>query len=379
MEGPPVSQKQSRRGRWAWADGWRTTRQESEGVLSLSFNLSTLLAKRLLSKRAFRKFRKETGLSDLSWRVVYACGSGREPLPLREHLKRHRGGIVFIHGWDGSGAIWENLPALVCQANPRLVSLVPDVNGFGDTPFLDEVPRVGHCSPQGLIHALEFWLGLMRFRPDRGRRSRRPLIFVGHSMGGAALFYKTEKGWKNQPYGLCAVAPALLHNDGLRKGFYVTLGVGIGAGLQLDFLDRFKDKLAPPVIQALIEGASRTVKREHRRIFANTPKGTLAQTFYALGVTEEKVQRSTWDNFRVILGHRDRLVGIAPMLELLESLGFSSDNIRVVLGDHYFFSYGKDSPREHARNREILLEEILTLYDLIRRQRLSMGKKNDTP
>lgn len=369
-----MGKKRSRGGRWAWADGWRTARKEGDGLLSLSFNLSTLVAKQLLSRRAFQKFQEETGLGDLSWRVVYACGSRRKPLPLREHLKQHQGGIVFIHGWDGSGAIWENLPALVCQANPRLVALIPDVNGFGGTPFLDEVPRVAHCSPKGLIHAVELWLGLVHFRADRGRRSRRPLIFVGHSMGGAALFYKTEKGWENQPYGLCAVAPALLHNDGLRKGFYVAMGVGIGAGLQLDFMDRFKDKLAPRVIEALIEGASRAVKREHRRVFAHTPKGTLAQTFYALGVTEEKVRRTSWDNFRVILGHRDRLVGVAPMLELLEGLGLGSDNIRVVLGDHYFFSHGKGSPREHARNREILLEEILTLYERVRRGRLATDR-----
>lgn len=371
-----MRKQRSHRGKWAWAEGWRTVRQEDDRVLSLSFNLSTLVTKRLLSPKAFRQFQGETGLGDLAWRVVYAGGSKRQPLSLRDHLNRHQGAFIFIHGWDGSGAVWEDLPALVCKANTRLVSLVPDVNGFGSTPFLDEVPRVAHCSPKGLIRAVELWLGLLHFGPDRGRRSKRPTLFVGHSMGGAALFYKTEEGWENQPYGLCAVAPALLHNDGLRKGFYVTLGVGIGAGLQLDFLDRFKDRLAPRVVEALIEGASRPVKREHRRVFANTPKGTLAQTFYALGVTEEKVQRTTWDNFRVILGHRDRLVGIAPMLELLESLGLGSDNIRVTLGDHYFFSYGKGSPREHARNREILLEEILTLYEQVRCGHLPGGKAN---
>jgi len=361
-----VHKQRSHGGKWAWAEGWRSARQESKDMLSLSFNLSTLVSKRLLSSKALKRFQEETGLGDLAWRVVYAGGSKRNPRSLREYLRWCQGTVVFIHGWDGSGAIWEDLPALVCQANPRLVSIVPDVNGFGGSPFLEEVPRVAHCSPRGLIRAIELWLGLLHIGPGHGRGFRRPLLFVGHSMGGAALFYKAEAGWENQPYGLCAVAPALLHNDGLRKGLYVTMGMGIGAGLQLEFLDRFKDKLAPRVVQALIEGASQAVKREHRRIFANTSKGTLAQTFYALGMAEEKVQRTTWENFRVILGHRDRLVGVAPMLELLESLGLGSDNIRVVLGDHYFFSYGKGSPREHARNREILLEEILNLYERVR-------------
>jgi len=365
-----VSEPLSRKGKWAWAEGWRTSRREDKGIQSLSFSLSGLQSKQLLSTRAFKNFQNKTGLRDFSWRVVYARKARRRKPHLREQLKNHQGAIVFIHGWDGSGEIWEDLPALVCQSNPRLIALVPDVNGFGGSPFIDEVPRVKHCSPKGLMLAVELWLRLLHFGPERGRQSRRPLIFVGHSMGGAALFYKTEAGWENQPYGLCAVAPALLHNDGLRKGFYVTLGVGIGAGMQLDFLDRFKDKLAPRVVEMLIEGASRKVKGEHRRVFAKTAKGTLAQTFYALGVTEEPVQRTTWDNFRVILGHRDRLVGIAPMLELLESLGLGSDNIRVVLGDHYFFSHGKSSPREHARNREILLEEILNLYERVRRERL---------
>jgi len=172
-----------------------------------------------------------------------------------------------------------------------------------------------------------------------------------------------DKDWAENRYARCAVAPALLCNDTLRQGFYVGLGAGIGMGLQYPLLDKIKEKLAPRLIQELIGGASEAVKAEHLRIFERTDKGTLAQTFYALGQAEKPHRRRRWKNFRVILGHKDRLVGVAPMLNLLEDLGFRNENIRVVLGAHYFFSAGLETRRSHSENRAILLEEILQSHE----------------
>jgi pimeloyl-ACP methyl ester carboxylesterase len=294
--------------------------------------------------------------------VVYNRRSWGGRIARKEILSRAQGFVVFIHGWDGSGEIWESLPAMVCQKNHRLVAFVPDVNGFGGSPFIEaEMPKVAHCNPEGCMRAVEKWIETMKFKGRKG--TRRIFTFVGHSMGGAALFYISDKDWAEYRHAQCAVAPALLCNDTLRQGFYIGLGLGIGAGLQYSLLDKLKEKLAPRLIGELISGASEAVKAEHLKIFARTDKGTLAQTFYALGQAEEPRRRRRWENFRVILGHKDRLVGVAPMLNLLEDLGFRSEDIRVVLGDHYLFSASRQTRRSHGENRDILLEEILQLHE----------------
>ena len=81
-------------------------------------------------------------------------------------------------------------------------------------------------------------------------------------------------------------------------------------------------------------GASLDVKNEHLRIYNQTPFGPIAQTLYVLGNTSSPPQRTDWDRFRIALGHRDRVVGLDHMLDLLNELGFNSDQIRVNLGDH---------------------------------------------
>jgi len=361
MNGKERPQRQpSARGRWRWAEGYRQLRQEKPpGIQSASYDLKTLVRQGLLREQQLRAFQEATGLANFSWRMFYAQ---EQAVPNREAaIRRAVGFVIFMHGWDGTGAIWEHLPALVCACEPRLVALVPDVNGFGGSPFLDDIPPVELCDPPACIRAVEHWLTLLKLRSGPIRR-KRVLNFVGHSMSGAALFYKTIEGWEDERYTLCAIAPALLCNDVLRKGFYKVMGVGIIAGIDMGALDKLKVAIAPRLIRELIGGASTAVRREHLRVFRRTSKGTLAQTFYALGLAKALPRRPSWDNFRVILGHRDRLVGLAPMLELLEELGLRSSNIRVVLGDHYLFSVNRRFSPHHAENRELVLQDILALH-----------------
>jgi len=73
-----------------------------------------------------------------------------------------------------------------------------------------------------------------------------------------------------------------------------------------------------------------------------------------------------WNNVFVMLGHKDRLVALNPTLNLLEQMVLMSENIQVVLGDHYFFSVGRQSLRLHPSNREALLRHILRLHEACR-------------
>jgi hypothetical protein len=63
--------------------------------------------------------------------------------------------------------------------------------------------------------------------------------------------------------------------------------------------------------------------------------------------------------------HRDPLVGLVSMMDLLGKLEFPAANIHVVPGTHYMFSVGRETPMnayQHAQNREIIVDDILLLH-----------------
>lgn len=356
-------------GKWDWVTESKTVRQEAtEDIVSASYTLNDLVQAGLIEQQDATHFREQTGLADFAWRVFWHQEqAGQEDCT--EAMNQARGFVIFMHGWDGSHAIWEQIPALVCAANPRLVALAPDVNGFAGSPFSDALPPIAVCDPSADMAAVERWIDMLGLRSSqRATRRLRVITLVGHSMSGAAMFYLNENHWRPHEVGRLAVAPALLINDGMRKSFYKALGVGIWAGAGADTLGWLKTKLAPSIVQMLIGEASQAVKAEHVRIFNETPKGVLAQTFFAMGTKPNPVKPRRWQYFHVVLGHKDRLVGVKPMLDLLEELGLTSDQVRVVLGDHYLFSVSNQSRRLHLRNREVVVEEILALHEACRQE-----------
>ncbi len=352
-----------RTGRWDWLDTPVITRKESPAwVKSQLYKLSHLTANQIFSPKKLTGFQEATGLADLTWRVYYHRRPSGKVQPITNLVANARGYVILMHGWTGSHAIWEDLPALICEANPHLICFAPDVNGFSGSPFIkDDPPPLELCGPRGDMRAIEAWLNLMQIH--RPGPQRQTFTFVGHSMSGAALFHKMTSSWEESRYSLLALAPAMLHKDTVRQAFYRTLGLGIGTGLQYDLLDRFKDKLARPVMEKLASSASKAVKKEHERVFRQAPKGTIAQTFFALGLAEETPPQRQWDNLFVMLGHADRLVAIAPTLNLFEEMGLTSCNIQVVLGDHYFFSISQQSRRLHTFNRAEVVRHVLRLHE----------------
>ena len=300
------------------------------------------------------QFHQQTGLIDLYWQACYYKYPDRHKT-LIQALTEAEGYVFFLHGWDGSHRIWEDLPLQLTAAHKRIVCFSLDVNGFGLSPFVHPLPTVEQCSPVALMTAVELWLSMLKLGPAP-RRWRQPFyLFVGHSMGGAALFYKSEIGWHNQVYGLYALAPALFCNDTQRQASFKAIGMGI----RIPSFTAVKNALVPHIMEILAAGASPEVKKEHIRVFARTPFGTLAQTLYVLGASPARPERNDWTRFRVALGDKDRLVRLENLLELLGQLGLKADQIGVAAGDHYFFSYGAGSPLRHKENRTNILEDLL--------------------
>ncbi|MBU0704563.1 MAG: alpha/beta hydrolase [Chloroflexi bacterium] len=175
--------------KWDWVKEQETTRQETTaGVISGSYSLNKLVKAGLIGPRCAARFRAQTGLADFAWRVFWSKEAFKWSR-YEEAMRRAQGFVLFMHGWDSSHAIWEQIPALVCAANPRLVALAPDVNGFGGSPFASDLPAVESCDPAANMSAVESWVDLLNLRSGRQATRRwRTITLVGHSISGAALY-----------------------------------------------------------------------------------------------------------------------------------------------------------------------------------------------
>jgi len=197
-------------------------------------------------------------------------------------------------------------------------------------------------------------------QPDS--QHKRPFIFVGHSMGAASLFFLDSKQWHSGEVGRIALAPALLMNDRQRQRLYKTLGTGIRISGLSDTLDLLVERVIAPRLIATLAGpgSSLHVRAQHKRVFDNTPEGVIAQTFAAMGHLEAQFDNAEWPDFMAFLGDKDVLVGLQPTFDLLLDIHLRREQIRVMRGDHYFFSVG-NSAENHAENRDLVIENILSM------------------
>ncbi|HLY26938.1 MAG TPA: alpha/beta hydrolase, partial [Aggregatilineales bacterium] len=314
------------------------------GTWRAAYSVATLANSGLLKQDAVRAMLLDSGLRDFSWDVAWADDSLRTAdgdNSLRSKILEAEGYVVFVHGWTGTRAIWEDLPARLVQANPRLVALVVDHNGFGNTPFVDPMPAIAECNPVGAMRAVESWFDLLQLRRQPGSTQTKTVNFVGHSMGGAALFFLREAHWRQGEQTRLAISPALLLHDEIHRAFYTTLGLGIGLVGRLRVLEVIDNLVSPSVIEVLADGATQQVRDIHTQVYDSTPKSVTARTFAAMGLIDEHPGAHHWDLMRVVLGHRDRLVGLVPALDLMQELQFDVDQVRVVMGTHYLFSVGE--------------------------------------
>jgi len=163
-----------------------------------------------------------------------------------------------------------------------------------------------------------------------------------------------------------AVAPALLLEDDTHRAFYQTLGLGIGLLQHLPVLEVVERFVKPSVLRTLASGASNEVKEIHDFQYNDTPRGITGATFMAMGRLRDTEIAHDFDLMQVMLGHKDPLVGLIPMIDLLGKLEFPASNIHVVPGTHYMFSVGQESPMNayhHAQAREMLADDILKLHN----------------
>ncbi len=347
-----------------WVKGYRDRR---EGVVphtySARYSLSDLTERGLLDRQAVNGMLHDTQLQDYTWHMIWAEDYPTMDDELINRFNDVDGYVVFLHGVTGSNMIWEDLPGMVVRKNRRLVALVADHNGFGETPFAKHRPAIEECNPVAAMHAAECWFDLLGLRRATGEPRPKVVNFVGHSMGGAALFFLDESRWRYGEQTRVALAPALLLRDEMHRVFFNTIGFGVGLVARMGFLEEVENVVSWRAIEVLTDGATKAVYDEHIRVYETTAKSVTARAWVAMGVLHQKPQAHSWDLMQVVLGHRDLLVGVSPMMDLLQELNFHVDQVRVVMGTHYLFSVGEQFQRVHTENRQLVLDDVLELHE----------------
>lgn len=330
------------------------------------YSLRRLMALNLVDAGAAQVLLDEAMLSDYFWQVTWPEDFDTPDEMLITNVKQAQGFVVFVHGWSGNHRIWEDLPGMVVTANRRLMALALDHNGFGQTTFTHPSPELEACNPPAAMQVLQRLIDLLKIRRQQGDAMQKTINFVGHSMGGATLFYLNPIHWRYGESTRLALAPALLLDDDLYRAFFTTLGIGISILERFRGLNIIGNAVKPTVVQVLAQGASETVKQIHSVQYDETARGVTGATFQAMGRLRNREIARDWGTFRVTLGHKDRLVGLTGMMDLLATLEFPVANVRVVPGTHYLFSVGAESPSNaflHAQNRELVVQDILALHE----------------
>lgn len=355
-----------------WARGhYRRARGSLPGTQTAMYRLSNLVDRGLCGVREGTTLLKERGLVDFVWQMTWAEDFDTPDELLEQHLLDAEGFVIFVHGWTGNHKIWEQLPSMVVTENRKLVALSIDHNGFGNTRFATKLPDINNCNPPAAMATLQKLVDLLNLRRQPGDPKPRVINFVGHSMGGATLFYLNPVLWNYGEETRYALAPALLLEDEVHQVFYTALGTGINILQRLPLLEFVERAIQPRMIEVLCNGASGFVKNEHDRQYKDTPRGVTGATFQAMGLLRDSEIARRWDTFRVILGHKDNLVGLASMMDLLGHLEFPVRNIRVVPGSHYMFSVPTDADKggiedrvyQHLQSREVIIQDILELHE----------------
>jgi len=349
-----------------WVAGYTARRQGELGDTYIAeYSLNELMQKGFVGRADGQHFLEAAGLVDFHWEIIWPEDFDVPDAMLVDRIAGVQGYAVFVHGWTGNKAIWEDLPAMVVQRNRQLVAICVDHNGFGKSAFVDETPSLESCNPPAAMRTLQNWVDLMNLRRQRGTIQTKVLNLIGHSMGAATLFYLNPMLWNYGEVTRTALAPALLLEDDTHRAFYQTLGLGIGILQRLPALEIVERFVKPQVIKTLVAGGSDRLKELHSKQYSETARGITGATLMAMGRLRDDTIARDFRLMRVMLGHRDPLVGLVDMMDLLGKLEFPAANIHVVPGTHYMFSIGHETPMNaylHAQAREIVVDDIVKLH-----------------
>ena len=353
----------------SWVAGYtRRAKGSQPDTYVAEYLLTDLMQKGYIDRRDGQSFLLESGLTDFHWEVTWPEDFDIPDNMLVDRIANVQGYVVWVHGWTGNLHIWESLPGKVVTKNRRLVSISIDHNGFGNSRFENQTPALDLCNPPAAMRTLQKFVDLIKIRRQPGDAQLKVINFVGHSMGGATLFYLHPMDWMYGEVTRFALAPALLLEDESHRRFYSALGLGIGILQTIPALEVVERFIKPRVLNVLAAGASDTVKSLHDKQYNDTPRGITGATFMAMGRLRDTEIAHDFELMQVMLGHRDPLVDLTAMMDLLGKLEFPAKNIHVVPGTHYMFSVGRDDTdflriQHHIEAQAMVVEDVIDLHE----------------
>ncbi len=186
--------------------GWCSTPLAVDAVAAdihrADFRLSSLEAQGQVAAGSQEAFRAATGYADFGW-SMYAHTSRLGPIGHSSVLARASDLVVLAHGSLCDREVWRGVATSLCRHNAQAIVLVPDVLGFGGSPFASTARDERHFTPRALVDALLRWRELLSLH-------EMPTVLAGHSLAGLSLMSVTddELGEQTSRVAVTPVFPA---------------------------------------------------------------------------------------------------------------------------------------------------------------------------
>ncbi len=191
-----------------WLEHVNTTTELPLGVDSARTTLRELMKAGGVATEDARELLHNTGYRDIGW-TLYATSERLGPLTNPQLLGRARRVFVLMHGLLCARQVWTNVALGLVTHNPDCVVLTPDVAGFGDTAWRDDVTEQ-QLAPAALTTGVRDWLRLLGL-------GSVPVVLVGHSICAVSMMCTPDHELPAS-YSRVAIAPTFAFCDsGYRK------------------------------------------------------------------------------------------------------------------------------------------------------------------
>ncbi len=164
---------------YPWSAAARTSERVGPDLVRGNYRLQELAACGRLEPARVARYLDGAGLAELGF-SIYASSARLGELDDPDLLSRVAEVIVLVHGSSSSRRAWRLLAPALCRDNALALVLVPDLHGYGETPFAAASPAKEHLALGAMAQSV---LGLCRLLG----LVDLPTVLVGHSMGAMSL------------------------------------------------------------------------------------------------------------------------------------------------------------------------------------------------
>jgi serine/threonine protein kinase len=193
---------------------WSATPRVSENLgpdlVRGDYRLRELASCGRLEPERVARFLDGAGLADLGF-SIYASSPRLGELSDPDLLARVAEVIVLVHGSTSSRNVWRLLAPSLCRDNALSLVLVPDLHGYGETPFAAAKPSREHLALRSNAQNV---LGLCRLLG----LVDLPTVLVGHSMGAMSLLTLDDSDVDAQVARVLINPMYIEHDARLRRG-----------------------------------------------------------------------------------------------------------------------------------------------------------------